>query len=59
VFGVLRVKLQDLDMYSSNFNTRGDRAEDVTVGSLADDLADVWRDLRAGPRRPGPWLHLA
>lgn len=33
---------------TSNLEIRGEGAEEVSLGSLADDLADIWRDLRAG-----------
>jgi len=48
LLGALQAKLGNLDLYSSNLVTRGADAGGVTVGSLADDLADIWCDLRAG-----------
>lgn len=35
----------DFERYSTNQDLRGKEAQDVTTGSVADDLADIWKDL--------------
>lgn len=48
VFRHLRTRFGDKDTYWTNFNVWGNGADAVTAGSLADDLADIWSDLRRG-----------
>ncbi|MCW2857395.1 MAG: hypothetical protein JWR52_3010 [Marmoricola sp.] len=48
VFGALQAGLGDRDYYVTNLQVYGEEARDLGTGSLADDLADVWRDLREG-----------
>lgn len=40
--------LGDGSSYRSTGAARGDGADEVDVRNLADDLADIWRDLKAG-----------
>jgi len=35
----------DFERYSTNQDLRGKEVQDVTTGSVADDLADIWKDL--------------
>jgi len=47
VFRSLQRALGDRDFYATTFDPYEDDAE-ISTGSLADDLADIWRDLREG-----------
>ncbi len=53
VFRHLQTRLGDKDTHWTNFNVWGNGTDAVTAGSLADDLADIWSDLRRGLMR---WL---
>jgi len=46
LYNLLKEKLGDWDHYMQVFDPTADKAADL--GSLADDLADVYRDLRDG-----------
>lgn len=45
VFAGLCEWIGELEYYSTNQDLRGKDAQDVALGSVADDLADIWRDL--------------
>jgi len=45
VFAGLCDWIGELEYYSTNQDLRGEEAQDVTTGSVADDLADIWKDL--------------
>ncbi len=45
VFAGLCEWIGEFEYYSTNPKLRGREAQEVTTGSVADDLADIWRDL--------------
>ncbi len=45
VFAGLCDWIGEFEYYSTNLVLRGRDGDDVTLGSVADDLADIWRDL--------------
>ncbi|MGC3992924.1 MAG: DUF5063 domain-containing protein [Propionicimonas sp.] len=47
VFAVVQEWIGESEYYSTNQVLRGRGTRTVTVGSVADDLADIWRDLRS------------
>jgi len=46
LYSLLKEKLGDWDLYSQVFDPTKDR--DAIYGSLADDIADIYRDLKEG-----------
>lgn len=52
----------EYEYYSTNQTLRGRGARKVATGSVADDLADIWRELRnclEADRRATPWQDAA
>lgn len=46
------------EYYSTNPNLRGEETQEVMTGSVSDDLADIWRDLKdalEADRQGAPW----
>ena len=48
LFGALRAHIGPYDLYWDVYDPSQQEQDDVVAGSLADDFADIHRDLRAG-----------
>ena len=58
VFAGLCDWIGESDYYSTNPNLRGEETQEVMTESVADDLADIWRDLKdalEADRQGAPW----
>ena len=58
IFTALQDKLQQADLYWSAVGSETPGEPEIVAGSLADDLSDIWRDLRKGLdalRLGAPW----
>ncbi len=52
VYRGLQERFKDFDTYWDAFNPLKKGEDDPITNSLADDLADIWRDLAAGLKSP-------